>query len=517
MAVTQYIGARYVPIFADPAEWSNAKQYEPLTVVLHEGNSYTSRQFVPVGVDINNTAYWAETGNYNAQVEAYRQEVLRVEQENIDISSIIPVGAFSSSNTVKDYIDSKHDDYLTPDNFEGTDTEKVQAAFDALEANGGTMILNRTYEVENVTIRHNTSANTRITVIGLGKNCVLNVTGSINGSIAGLTGGVTFINVHFTGSANCFETDNLIRMYFIGCMFNGFANVFHGQSSLAQTIYCSMCYFRTISNCVFLNTNIAYDVRFEHCTVESSRAFMEVASTRNVTVFSCCIEGMSGFVFKGNRSLHSVTFSSNYFELNAVNFDLSNTSCTCAAVHIEKNEFIHSLNGTALVLVNPSIATINGRSLVVTGNNLADVTHDVAYIEFSAQPRDGYQLTGVTCKNIVNSNGGNNKEFRNYAGYILPKEYNLQPYRGYEFLGILFAPNGSRSMLIQMPYRTDGSYRPVITGISFEGIGSRDVSLYRIGGGIREVGFYIECTNAAEREVIKGGLAFVNIRFEPSE
>ena len=73
--VRQYVGARYVPLFAEPLEWSSTRGYESLTVVLHEGNSYTSRQSVPVGIDINNTAYWAETGNYNAQIEAYRQEV----------------------------------------------------------------------------------------------------------------------------------------------------------------------------------------------------------------------------------------------------------------------------------------------------------------------------------------------------------------------------------------------------------------------------------------------------------
>lgn len=74
--VRQYVGARYVPVFADPLEWSDTIGYEPLTVVLHEGNSYTSRQSVPVGIDIDNAMYWAETGNYNAQIEAYRQEVL---------------------------------------------------------------------------------------------------------------------------------------------------------------------------------------------------------------------------------------------------------------------------------------------------------------------------------------------------------------------------------------------------------------------------------------------------------
>lgn len=87
--VRQYVGARYVPVFADPLEWSSTQGYEALTVVLHEGNSYTSRQSVPVGIDIGNTAYWAETGNYNAQIEAYRQEVLTYDGRITDNASAI--------------------------------------------------------------------------------------------------------------------------------------------------------------------------------------------------------------------------------------------------------------------------------------------------------------------------------------------------------------------------------------------------------------------------------------------
>ena len=74
MAVTQYIGARYVPVFV--GEWDSTKAYEALSIVQHNGNSYTSVQAVPSGIDIEDTSFWAETGNYNAQVEAYRKEVL---------------------------------------------------------------------------------------------------------------------------------------------------------------------------------------------------------------------------------------------------------------------------------------------------------------------------------------------------------------------------------------------------------------------------------------------------------
>lgn len=73
--VTQYVGARYVPLFANPAQWSSEREYEPLTIVLYKGNSFTSMQYVPVGIDITNEEFWAQTGNYNAQIEQYRQEV----------------------------------------------------------------------------------------------------------------------------------------------------------------------------------------------------------------------------------------------------------------------------------------------------------------------------------------------------------------------------------------------------------------------------------------------------------
>lgn len=91
MGVTQYIGKRYAPLLADPIEWDGSKTYESLTIVQHEGNSYTSRQDVPVGIDIGNDKYWALTGNYNAQVEAYRKEVRKntadIEQNANDIAA----------------------------------------------------------------------------------------------------------------------------------------------------------------------------------------------------------------------------------------------------------------------------------------------------------------------------------------------------------------------------------------------------------------------------------------------
>lgn len=74
----QYVGARYVPKFSDPIEWNQQRSYEALEIVTHLGTSYTSKKPVPVGTEIGNTEYWVITGNYNAQVEQYRQETVKV-------------------------------------------------------------------------------------------------------------------------------------------------------------------------------------------------------------------------------------------------------------------------------------------------------------------------------------------------------------------------------------------------------------------------------------------------------
>ena len=100
MAVTQYIGARYVPVLADPLEWSSANAYEPLTIVTYQGDSYTSRQFVPAGVAITNTDFWAQSGNYNAQIESYRQEVARIAALLDDIEGDVSDAKTAANNAL---------------------------------------------------------------------------------------------------------------------------------------------------------------------------------------------------------------------------------------------------------------------------------------------------------------------------------------------------------------------------------------------------------------------------------
>lgn len=103
---TQYIGARYVPIFGrkggSTIQWNKYHPYEPLTVVLYKGSSYTSRQYVPTGIEITDETYWACTGNYNAQVEQYRKETTAVKT------------GLEAETTTRENADTALSDRITP-------------------------------------------------------------------------------------------------------------------------------------------------------------------------------------------------------------------------------------------------------------------------------------------------------------------------------------------------------------------------------------------------------------------
>lgn len=78
---SMYIGARYVPIFADPVEWDNEREYEPLTIVIHDGSCYTSKCYVPKGAQLppypeGQTKYWVKTSDYNYQFADLKKTVL---------------------------------------------------------------------------------------------------------------------------------------------------------------------------------------------------------------------------------------------------------------------------------------------------------------------------------------------------------------------------------------------------------------------------------------------------------
>ena len=150
MAYREYIGSRYVPIFGRKGEqswnWDNNAPYEPLTVVSYNGNSYTSRQYVPAGLGTPDTLpfYWAETGNYNTQIEEYRREVLgfdgRITANEDDISLLKESRKFAAVKFTAAYIDGENGDDDTAElNDENHPFKSLEAATEKLLERGNNL------------------------------------------------------------------------------------------------------------------------------------------------------------------------------------------------------------------------------------------------------------------------------------------------------------------------------------------------------------------------------------------
>ena len=142
MATRQYIGARYVPEFYDyngSANWRSGVEYEALTIVTVNGNSYTSKKPVPssVGSPENNPEYWVATGLYNQQVEAYRQLTLAVADRVTDVEGDVTTletdvsGLGTRLTTAEGDIDALE----TATSGLGTRLTTAEGDIDALEAN----------------------------------------------------------------------------------------------------------------------------------------------------------------------------------------------------------------------------------------------------------------------------------------------------------------------------------------------------------------------------------------------
>lgn len=86
MKINNNLNWRDWPKFAEPIEWDINSSYGAYTIVLHDGNSYTSLQDVPKGIEISNGDYWVQTGNFNIQFEQLENEISELAQQvdNLD-------------------------------------------------------------------------------------------------------------------------------------------------------------------------------------------------------------------------------------------------------------------------------------------------------------------------------------------------------------------------------------------------------------------------------------------------
>ena len=212
--------------------------------------------------------------------------------------------------------------FVTPDDFNGDDTAKLQAAFDALEADGGTILITRAMEIiRPVNIGHS-RVRQRINVLGVGKDCLLKfgTAGTITGKsgIAHGAGGLSFENLRFFGvDDQTIFFRAVIHVHIMNCTFCSCKYVFFaGMTDLMQTIYITNSYFCGNLTCVLYTENIAWDVKFTHNVVEWTGGVMMLANSSQVSMSYNMIEGLYGSVFKAYGVTHRLSIEDNYFEDN---------------------------------------------------------------------------------------------------------------------------------------------------------------------------------------------------------
>lgn len=69
MTMNKYIGSRYVPLYIGVHD--KTKTYEPLSIVSNDAKTetYTSKQAVPEGIELDNETYWVQSGWSNPDMQ----------------------------------------------------------------------------------------------------------------------------------------------------------------------------------------------------------------------------------------------------------------------------------------------------------------------------------------------------------------------------------------------------------------------------------------------------------------
>jgi len=349
MAVTQYIGARYVTKFADPIEWSNTKTYEPLTVVQHQGDSYVSKQAVPIGVDITDARYWLHWSDYNAQVEQYRRETARVSDEltntNENLAQTNENLAQTNENlaqTNENVSDITRYNYFI-DAFNGeTREDKLFNALDTIDYGilyVGQLTITKQYDAINKDYRNIIISNGTIT---------FEISEWFNQAESVYKSVPTFANcVLYGNNGTLFNGDyNCIGPKFDSCKISNLA-CFNSATKYVQSLSLNDCVLNPVTN--FVTATTIYDMHIVGTKVESAGGILikTIGQSGFVggSIEGSLIEGRSDVVIECD-AITQLSINGNYFESNNGGFlKQLNASWPCN-IYVSDNVFLGTMDNT---------------------------------------------------------------------------------------------------------------------------------------------------------------------------
>ena len=400
---------------------------------------------------------------------------------------------------------------ITPDDFSGDDGEKLQAAFDELEENGGTILITRDMEINRTISVGHSSINGRINVIGIGKGNILRFGeyGRIEkkSGVPHGAGGLSFQNLTFRGlTAQVIFFGELYRVHIINCVFWNAKHVMAvGNEERIQTLYMTNCYFRGWIECILYCPNMAFDVKFTHNVVEWTADVMNIKNSAYITMAYNQMEGLQGCVFKASGTTHRLSIEDNYFEDNQsptgrnpivyCDFSTGRHSVTF------KNNYICervASKQTTILKLPTNITDITGSSgsqFTVTDNTLDTQGNELVYLaEISGE------ITGSANAVIL----ANNKvmaghTLKNGEKYIRQEFPPLNVGQTHKFTAVMSLA-GDKSSQIACPVN---EYAEVeLTGITASGAGSREVRKYSTEK--YSYGFALTVIDTAEKSAVSG-------------
>jgi hypothetical protein len=413
MSTRQYVGARYVPKFFEnangSAEWINGVPYEALTVVTYLGNSYTSKKPVPAGINILNTDYWVNTGNYNAQVEEYRKETKEVSNELTKVK--VSVGYLKA--------------YVTPQMF-GAKADGINDDTSALLSTINYMINNG---ITNLKLhgRYRITSKVNITIQQL------NITGNNTDPAC----------IYCDGENACIEIgDGTTKLYSI--IFRDFwiRGNHSNHYSLLTLRNCWNCYFTNFhisdggANDYMMHfTDKCGIVYFNNCTIEGGSDISSIPADRYGilvdtlgSIFSFTggnIWNLNTFI-KFKNFVNKFNFNGNWVECvkNIFLFDMINaTDARYSNISIFDNAFsIHPYNAITipnlsfLQFIGNTSTNYNNTSISIVNNQIyfwGTVLNNNSLIDF-----DGGMLNGGTVHIIYKNNVYTGKNLTEINCYV---------------------------------------------------------------------------------------------------
>lgn len=328
--------------------------------------------------------------------------------------------------SLKRYVDdemSKVDaqNFLMPDDFEGTDGEKLQACFDALKDTGGFISINREYILDrDIVINQDSNLNLQTTVKGIGEVARINCGPYCFKGKEGVKhswGGIKFSGLQITGTETMMQCANLIRVICSSCLISDFKYVCYSPD-YTQSMYFIECVIRNISESVMFtetpestdsgNDGTLFDTRICFCLIEWCNHLLTSFSYYGCIIDNNCIEGFTNIPLTFNGKTRGVAIKNNYFEANEGGaIDLTGSSNVYSqSITIDSNVFVTSDNASVTILL-PTNRVVG--SITISNNSTSSYATPLYVVPDSAKNYAGiyiYNNYGNTSGNtdIIDSN-----------------------------------------------------------------------------------------------------------------